>query len=254
MRQVLMLGLLLGLAISSVPSVQAQEVLRAYGPGGPFPAMREAAEVFGKANGVTVEVTAGPTPQWLEKAKADADIIFSGAEYMMTDFIKAMEGRIDEATVASLYLRPIAILVRPGNPKGFKGFEDLLAPGTKILVVQGAGQTGVWEDVAGRKGNIQTVRAFRKNIAVFAANSAEAKKAWIEKTDLDAWLIWNIWQVANKELADLVPIKEEYQVYRDAGIALTRQGKTKEAARKFVEFVQSPEGGKIFAKWGWMVP
>ena len=172
----------------------------------------------------------------------------------MTDFIKAMEGRIDEATVASLYLRPIAILVRPGNPKGFKGFEDLLAPGTKILVVQGAGQTGVWEDVAGRKGNIQTVRAFRKNIAVFAANSAEAKKAWIEKTDLDAWLIWNIWQVANKELADLVPIKEEYQVYRDAGIALTRQGKTKEAARKFVEFVQSPEGGKIFAKWGWMVP
>ena len=163
----------------------------------------------------------------------------------MGDFAKTGEGaeKVDRKHVAAL-----------NNPKGFKGFEDLLAPGTKILVVQGAGQTGVWEDVAGRKGNIQTVRAFRKNIAVFAANSAEAKKAWIEKADLDAWLIWNIWQVANKELADLVPIKEEYQVYRDAGIALTRQGKTKEAARKFVEFVQSPEGGKIFAKWGWMVP
>jgi len=119
-------------------------------------------------------------------------------------------------------------------------------------VVQGAGQTGLWEDMAGRKGNIQTVRAFRKNIAVFAANSAEARKAWVEKTDLDAWLIWNIWQVANKDLADLVPIKEEYQIYRDAGIALTQQGKAKEAARKFVEFVQSPEGAKIFAKWGWM--
>ena len=75
-------------------------------------------------------------------------------------------------------------------------------------MVQGAGQTGLWEDMAGRKGNIQTVRAFRKNIAVFAANSAEARKAWVEKTDLDAWLIWNIWQVANKDLADLVPIKE----------------------------------------------
>jgi len=242
----------LGLLLVAIVPAHAQDAIRAYGPGGPLPALREAAEVFSKANGVTVEVTAGPTPQWLQKAKADADIIFSGAEYMMTDFIKAMEGRIDESTVASLYLRPVAILVRPGNPKGIKGFEDLLAPGVKILVVQGAGQTGLWEDVAGRKGNIQTVRAFRKNIAVYAGNSAEARKAWVETKDLDAWLIWNIWQVANKDLADLVPITEEYQVYRDAGIALTQQGKTKEAARKFVDFVQSPEGAKIFAKWGWM--
>jgi len=129
-----------------------------------------------------------------------------------------------------------------------------VAPGVKILVVQGAGQTGLWEDVAGRKGSIQTVRAFRKNIAVYAGNSAEARKTWVDTKDLDAWLIWNIWQAANKDLADLVPIKGEYQVYRDAGIALTQQGKTKEAARKFVDFVQSPEGAKIFAKWGWMAP
>jgi accessory colonization factor AcfC len=242
----------LALLLVGITPVHAQDVIRAYAPGGPLPAMREAAEVFSKANGVTVEVTAGPTPQWLPKAKADADVIFSGAEYMMTDFIKAMEGRIDESTVASLYLRPVAILVRPGNPKGIKGFEDLLAPGVKILVVQGAGQTGLWEDVAGRKGSIQTVRVFRKNIAVYAGNSAEARKAWVDTKDLDAWLIWNIWQVANKDLADVVPIKEEYQVYRDAGIALTQQGKTKAAARQFVEFVQSSEGAKIFAKWGWM--
>ena len=105
--------------------------------------------------------------------------------------------------------------------------------------------------MAGRKGKIQTVRAFRKNIVVFAGNSAEAKKAWVDAKELDAWLIWNIWQFANKDLADLVPITEDYQVYRDAGIALTQHGKTKAAARQFVEFVQSPEGAKIFAKWGW---
>ena len=230
MKRTLAWVLGLGLLLVAIAPAHAQDTVRAYGPGGPLPAMREAAEVFSKANGVTVEVTAGPTPQWLQKAKADADIIFSGAEYMMTDFIKAMEGRIDESTVVSLYLRPVAILVRPGNPKGIKGFEDLLAPGVKILVVQGAGQTGLWEDVAGRKGSIQTVRAFRKNIAVYAGNSAEARKAWVETKDLDAWLIWNIWQVANKDLADLVPITEDYQVYRDAGIALTQHGKPKAAA------------------------
>ena len=230
----------------------AGEVLRAYGPGGPFPAMKEAAAEFGKLYGVTVEVTAGPTGNWLAKAKQDADLIFSGAEYMMTDFIKAMEGRIDESTVESLYLRPSAILVRPGNPKGIKKFEDLLKPDVKVLVVQGAGQAALWEDMAGRKGDIRTVRALRKNIVTYAANSAEARKAWIDNTALDAWIIWNIWQIANKDLADLVPVSKEYRIYRDCGIALTQQGKDKEPAPKFIAFLTSNTGRLIFEKWGWM--
>ncbi len=111
-----------------------------------------------KKHSLKVEVTAGPTAEWIEKAKGDADIIYGGAEYMMTDFIKAMEGRIDETTVTPLYLRPSALLVRAGNPKRIQRFEDLLKPGLKVLVVQGAGQTALWEDMAGRKGNIKTVK------------------------------------------------------------------------------------------------
>lgn len=246
----LVMGMVLAFGFSA--EAIAGEVLRAYGPGGPLPAMKEAATEFGKLYNVTVEVTAGPTGNWLNKAKEDADLIFSGAEYMMTDFIKAMEGRIDESTVESLYLRPSGILVRPGNPKGIKKFEDLLKPGIKVLVVQGAGQAALWEDMAGRKGDIRTVRALRKNIVTYAANSAEARKAWIENATLDAWIIWNIWQFANKELADLVPVSKEYRIYRDCGIALTQQSKDKESARKFIAFLKSKTGRQIFAKWGWM--
>ena len=36
----------------------------------------------------------------------------------------------------ALYLRPVAILVRPGNPKGIRGFRDLLAPGVKVLTAK----------------------------------------------------------------------------------------------------------------------
>ncbi len=232
-------------------AASAQEVLRIYGPGGPLPAMREAAQVFGQDHQVKADVTGGPTPEWIGKAKGDADIIYSGAEYMMTDFIKAMEGRIDESTVTPLYLRPSAILVRPGNLKRIRRFEDLLKPGLKILVVQGAGQTGLWEDMAGRKGNIETVQALRKNIAGYAASSAEARKTWIDRKEIDAWIIWNIWQVANPDLADLVEVNEEYRIYRDTTIALTSQGKHNETARKFVQFLQSRDGARIFTKWGW---
>lgn len=92
-------------------------MLKAYGPGGPAPTMREAAKVFGGKKGITIWITAGPTPTWKDQAMKDADLIFSGSEYMMTDFIRRdLPGLIDAATIRTLYLRPSAILVRPGNP------------------------------------------------------------------------------------------------------------------------------------------
>ena len=234
------------------------DTLHVYGPGGPLPAMKEAAAEFSRLHGVPVEVVGGPTPQWLAKAKSDADIIFSGAENMMTDFIGQLKdapyGKIDVATVDPLYLRPAAILVRPGNPRHIRRFEDLLKPGIRILAVQGAGQTGMWEDIAGRTGEISIVRALRRNIGAVTANSADARKIWTEDRSYDVWLIWNIWQVANPTLADIVPVAPKWAIYRDCGTALTVQGRNRAPAHDFLRFLRSPEGARIFARWGWITP
>ena len=240
---------LLSLLLSA--TAMAQETLFVYGPGGPAPAMKEVAAAFEKQHGIKVEVTAGPTPTWLEKAKQNADVIYSGSETMMTDFTVAMDGRIVEQTITPLYLRPLSILVRPGNPKKISGFKSLLQPGIKILVVNGAGQTGVWEDMAGRKGDIETVRSIRNNITSYATNSAAARQTWTSRPDIDVWLIWNIWQVSNPSLADIVPLEPDYVIYRDTGVGLTVQGAAKPGAKQFVEFLRSPEGARIFKKWGW---
>lgn len=247
--------LLVGLAASAVllGAAHAQDAVRAFGPGGPAPAMKEAAEVFGARAKVKVEVVAGPTPEWIERAKAEGDLIFSGSEVMMADFVAAMGGEIAESTITPLYLRPSAVLVRPGNPKGIKGVADLLARDLKVLVVNGAGQQGLWEDMVGRSGDIGKVRALRSRIVAFAPNSAAARKIWTERPDIDAWIIWTIWQVANPKLADLVEAEPEYRIYRDTGVGLTRRGQEKPAAKEFVAFLQSPEGAAIFRKWGWTV-
>src|SRR3546814_10282719 len=86
--------------VAAMFSVSAQaSTVRAYGPGGPAPAMKEAAAAFKARTGVNVVVTAGPTPQWIDAARGNADVMFSGAENMMTDFVKAMNGAIDEKTI-----------------------------------------------------------------------------------------------------------------------------------------------------------
>ena len=244
----------IALVLAALTSTFAAETLHVYGPGGPLPAMKEAAASFGKQHGVEVVVTGGPTRNWLENAKRDGDLIYSGSEHMMTDFIHALSAEVDASTVMPLYLRPSSILVRPGNPKGIRGLRDVAKPGINILVVQGAGQTGLWEDMGGRTGDIDLLRAVRRNIRAFAPDSGKAKEAWTSDKSIDVWLIWNIWQVSNPDLAQAVPVEKEFVIYRDAAIAYTQRGKDKAAAQQFVQYLQGPEGARIFAKWGWMTP
>jgi len=238
-------------AASTVDS--ASQDLRIYGPGGPEPAIREAAAQFGSAHGIKIDVTAGPTGKWIDAAKADADLMYSGSETMMTDFLDAMGGELIAATVTPLYLRASAILVRPGNPRQIKSFNDLLTPGVRILIVNGAGQNGLWEDIAGRKGNIATVKGLRANIVTYAKTSADARQAWIDDRSLDVWLTWTIWQGDDPGLAEIIAIEPELRIYRDAGIALTRRGQGKATAGEFVKFLASPLGAAIFHKRGWIV-
>lgn len=241
--------------IAAALSVRAQaSTVDAYGPGGPAPAMKDAAAAFEARTGVEVIVTAGPTPQWIDAAHRNADVIFSGAENMMTDFVKAMDGAIDERTIEPLYLRVSNILVRPGNPRHIRGLRDILQPGLKIMVVQGAGQTGLWEDMAGRTGDIDTVRALRANIMRYAGSSAEAKQAWTDDRSIDAWIIWGIWAKANPGIADTIAVEPQYRIYRDSGVALTKAGKANPDAARFAAFLKSPQGAAIFKKWGWIVP
>jgi accessory colonization factor AcfC len=248
----LLAPLIVLLAIFTGTPASAEPTVRVFGPGGPAPAMKEAAETFSKTSTAKVDVVAGPTNAWLETARAEGDVIYSGSEVMMTDFVTAMGGQIAEETIAPLYLRPAAVLVRPGNPKGIGGLADLFSRDLKVLVVSGAGQQGLWEDMAGRTGDLSKVRALRSKIVAFATNSAAARQTWIERPDIDAWIIWTIWQVANPSLADLVEVESEYRIYRDAGVGLTRRGLGNAAAKEFMAFLQSPVGAAIFRKWGWI--
>lgn len=243
-------AMLLALSLASAPTFAAD--LRVYGPGGPQPAIEEAAREFGRQRGVEIAVVAGPTPTWIDRARADADLIFTGSETMMADMVVDMNGQLRASDAQPLYLRPSAILVRPGNPKRIRGIADLSSPGLRILVVNGQNQKGLWEDIAGRTGDIGMVRSIRANIALQASGSGVARQAWTDDKTLDVWLTWNIWQVANPKLADLVEIEPEHRIYRDAGIALTTRGRDRTIARDFIAFLQSRDGAAIFRKWGWI--
>ena len=227
------------------------QTIKVYGPGGPAPTVKEVALLFKREKNIDVEVVAGPTSNWLAQAKQDAHVVFSGSENMMLSFLAAFDGQIETSTIAPIYLRPSTILVRKGNPKGIKGLRDLAKPGMRVIVTEGAGQLGMWEDVAGRTGDLALLRAFRTNIAEVANNSGAALKSWREKPDLDGWLIWNHWQIANPDVADQVPVESELTIWRPMSVALTKRGIEMPTAQMLVDFLTSPPALVIFKRWGW---
>lgn len=225
-----------------------EKTLKVYGPGGPLGPMKECAEIFSKENNVNVEVVAGPTPKWIGQAKQDADIIFGGSEYMLTEFVQKYPGLVEEKTRTSLYIRPAGILVRKGNPKKIRNLADLTKDGVKIIDVNGAGQVGLWEDMAGAKGLIPGIQ---KNINLSVTSSAEAIEKWKSMPELDAWITYESWYYRLKDIADLVRLPAKERIYRGTPIAITTISKDRDLAQKFIQFLKTEQCHGVFQKWGW---
>ncbi|MCJ8007759.1 extracellular solute-binding protein [Lederbergia wuyishanensis] len=229
-------------------STKNDGVIRVYGPGGPLGPMKEAAEKFTAETGIKVVVTAGPESNWIDSAKQDADIVYGGSEYMLRNFIFSHPGMINEKSLTELYPRAAGILVRKGNPKNIHSLEDLTKSGVKIIDVNGAGQLGLWEDLAGRKGLISGIS---QNINMSVKSSAEAIELWKSNSKFDAWITYESWHYRLKDVTELVELPEAEKLYRGTPIALTTNTDNKKEAQQFIDHLKTDESHLVFQKWGW---
>lgn len=224
-----------------------------YGPGGPAPVIKELAIKFEAKNNEKVKVIAGPTPQWIESAKKDADIIFAGNSSMMDGFIKALPEALSHKNIQVLNAREAGLVVRKNNPKKIKTFDDVLKKGIRVMVVDGAGQVGLYEDMALKSGNSQKLRDLRKNIVYYAPNSKMAVDRWNSDLEIDALIIWSHWaKVLGEDKVEFIPLKKDAVIYRAAEIALSNTSKNKKSAEDFIAFIQSKDAQKVWEKWGWI--
>lgn len=227
---------------------QQSDTLYVYGPGGPFGPINECAQIFGRQNRTAVKVTAGPESNWILAAQQNADIVYGGAEYMLTQFAMKHPGLVDIATRTELYKRGAAILVRPGNPKRIAIIEDLTKNGIRILDINGAGQFGLWEDIAGKQ---NLIAGIQHNIKKSFENTALGIAAWKSDTTYDAWITYSSWHYRLQEITQLIQIPDSVNIYRGTPVALTSITKQKQMANRFIAFMQSRQGHLIFQKWGW---
>lgn len=241
--------LILAIVISIPRLANAQaDTLYVYGPGGPQAAMEDCAKLFTHKTALPVKVVAGPETKWIEQAKQNADIVFGGAEYMLTQFAMQHPGLIDSSTRTELYKRGAGILVRKGNPKKITSLKDLTKPGIKILDINGAGQLGMWEDLAGKQ---NLIGGIQKNISKSFPNTALAINVWKTDNSYDAIISYISWHLRLKDVSELVKIPVAQTVYRGTPIAITTITNQRKEAEQFIQFLLSNEAHNIFKIWGW---
>lgn len=228
-------------------------VVRLYGPGGPHPALINAAAHFEKKTGQRVEVIYGPEKKWSKEAQQRADIIFSASEQSMTAYLENYPF-VRSQDVRPLFIRPAVIAVAKGNPKNITGFNDLISRPLKIVVTEGKGTyntsgTGLWEDIAGRLGRLEDIKKVRSHIVAFEQGSGAAFKRF-QALNADAWITWSDWPIANADKVDQVAIEPERRIYRDFSLVLSP--KADAGAAEFITYLTAEEGAQFFKSAGWL--
>ena len=236
----------------SVEHAPGDGVVRLYGAGGPHTAFRKVADVWTDRTGTEVEVVAGPEADWTKDAQRDADVLWGTSEQSMTAFLLTYTA-FDPEEVEPIYLRPAVIAVAAGNPKGIEGFDDLLRDGVRVVVTEGAGVyntsgTGVWEDVAGRLGELDDIARLRENIVAYALGSG-ASYGVISDGDADAWITWPNWPLTKDDI-DMVGLAEDRVIHRDVNVVVSP--KADPEAREFLDFLISDEAQEIMETEGWV--
>ena len=209
----------------------------------------ELAGEFTKNYGIDIRIMSGKIDQiWMNNANNKVDIIICGAGYQLNQLISALPDLIVKTSRTSLPPRSSAFLTRKGDSKRIASFSDLSKPGIKLLVVDGADQVGLWEDMVAKK---QTLEKIRANIAVSVKSNIDAIQQWESKKDLDAWITFQSWHNYVKGSTRLIKVLDHYKRFRGTPIAITKSSKHKTQAKQFVDFLTSKQNLKTYEKWGW---
>ena len=227
--------------------MQNKEVLHAYSSGAVAPPIKKCAEEFKARFGIEFEFTVGKAESLISEIEEsrEGDILTCGAEFILDD---AQErGLIFEDTRRSVGFRKSAILVPMGNPKKIKSMYDLTREGVKVGISISGCLLGVWDDISSKAGLTDQIR---RNVTDFA-DGCGAVMALINQKKVDAVFGWDAFKRLWMKTMEVVELPKELQVYRSTGVAVVKFSKNKKLAKKFIDFLVSESGKKIYREYGW---
>jgi molybdate transport system substrate-binding protein len=209
------------------------------------PPTDELVDVFEREYGIKVAPDYAGSEVLLSKIK----LVRRGDLYMPGD-----KHYIEQAAKADMILSSASvcywvptILVQKGNPKGIRNLNDLLKPGIKL---------GLGDSEACAIGRTSKKILGKNNISwedvqenlVFQSLTVNELGMQIQAKALDAVIVWDAMARYYSDYGDEIPIPVENNVISTVDIGVLKFTEHEKLAEKFVDFITSEEGQRIFLK------
>ncbi len=228
-----------------------QERLLVFAGSASKPATEEAAKAFEKKSGIKVDLLFGGSGYVLSQMKLShqGDLYFPGSsDYMQ---IAKAQGLVDpKSERIVVYLVP-AINVPKGNPKQIHSLADLARPGIKVAIAnpEGVCLGSYAVEILEKNFTPKQKAQFRKNLVGYTGSCAKTANA-VALGQADAVIGWRVFEHWNPDRIETIPLKPN-EIVRIGyiPIAISKYSSHPKLAQKFIDFLTSSEGQKIFAKY-----
>lgn len=235
----------------SVLPAAAQEKLLVFAGAASKPPTEDAAALYEKKTGTKVDLVFGGSGYVLSQMKLSkqGDIYFPGSSDYME--IAKRDGDVfPETEKIIVYLVP-AINVQKGNPHNIRTLKDLTKPGLKVAIANPEGVcVGLYAvEIIEKKFTKEEKDAFKKNLINYTG-SCEKTATAISLKQADAVIGWSVFEHWDPDRIQTVPL-DPAKIPRVGyiPIAISKVTKNREAAQRFIDFLQSSEGRAIFVKY-----
>lgn len=255
MKQALFGLAILGIALSQVFSLPSpawcQDKLLVFAGAASKPPTEEAAALYEKKTGTKVELVFGGSGYVLSQMKLakQGDIYFPGSSDYM-EIAKRNGVIFPETEKIVVYLVP-AINVQKGNPHNIRSLKDLTKPGLRVAIADPEGVcVGAYAvEIIEKELTAAEKEALRKNLINYTG-SCEKTATAVSLKQADAVIGWRVFEHWDPERIQTVPL-EKAQIPRIGyiPIAISTFTKNRQAAQDFIDFLLSPEGQAVFAKY-----
>lgn len=188
---------------------------------------------------------------------APADVFASAAPQFMDKLVE--NGEVDAQAVKIFARNQLIVILPKNNPAGLQTLQDLAKPGIKLVMGAKEGPQGVYMEGFLKKTSASADFGGGYQDAVYAnvVSYESTVKGVVNKVVLgeaDAGIVFvtDANSAADKVLT--IPIPDALNVIAEYPLAPLKEAPHLQAAQQFVEFVLSPQGQQVLAKYGFLPP
>lgn len=243
---VVICGLLAALVLGGCGGQDENVRLRLYAGGGMRRAVEELSDAFREQTGIVIDADYAGSGMLITRAQGDdaADLFMPG-DVWYVDQLQQKTGNIEERVTVS-YFVPI-IIVPKGNPMNIGGIKDLNSPALKI---------GLGKADACQIGRL-TTKIFEKagvNVSkegVLESLTVNELGVWVKMHNVDVAIVWDAIAANIADSVETIEIPREFNEISTVVCGLMKTSANKVAAKRFMQFMVSPEGQAILKKLGY---